>query len=72
VSKAEQVPDPQILNGAQQHGHRYIPKILDHMARGELDTAHLATHVMPLDQGSRGYEMFKNKDDGCIKVVLKP
>ncbi|MHA7219243.1 zinc-dependent alcohol dehydrogenase [Arthrobacter sp. MDT1-48-3] len=60
------------LRGAQQHGHRYIPQILEHMARGELTTEHLATHVMPLDQGPRGYEMFKNKEDGCVRAVFQP
>lgn len=34
------------LSGAQQHGHRYIPEILDHMSRNEVKTEHLATHVM--------------------------
>jgi threonine dehydrogenase-like Zn-dependent dehydrogenase len=60
------------LRGAQQHGHRYIPQILEHMARGELSTEHLATHVMPLDQGPRGYDMFKNKEDGCVRAVFQP
>jgi threonine dehydrogenase-like Zn-dependent dehydrogenase len=60
------------LRGAQQHGHRYIPGILDRMAAGELSTAHLATHVMPLDDGPRGYEMFKNKTDGCVRAVFRP
>lgn len=60
------------LRGAQQHGHRYIPQILEHMNRGELTTEHLATHVMPLNQGPRGYEMFKNKEDGCVRAVFQP
>lgn len=60
------------LRGAQQHGHRYIPQILDHIARGELTTEHLATHVMPLDQGPRGYDMFKKKEDGCVRAVFQP
>ncbi|MGW9552781.1 hypothetical protein ACWG8W_17240 [Citricoccus zhacaiensis] len=60
------------LRGAQQHGHRYIPQILEHMARGELTTEHLATHVMPLAQGPRGYDMFKNKEDGCVRAVFQP
>jgi threonine dehydrogenase-like Zn-dependent dehydrogenase len=60
------------LRGAQQHGHRYIPTILDHIAAGELHTEHLATHVLPLEQGPEGYEMFKNKDDGCVRAVFRP
>lgn len=59
------------VRGAQQHGHRYIPQILQHIANGELSTEHLATHIMPLDQGPRGYEMFKNKQDGCVRAVFQ-
>ena len=60
------------LRGAQMHGHRYIPEILRLMARGEVTTAHLATHVMPLEQGPEGYRMFKEKKDGCIRAVFRP
>jgi threonine dehydrogenase-like Zn-dependent dehydrogenase len=60
------------LRGAQQHGHRYIPMILNRMATGEIKTEHLATHVMSLDDGPRGYEMFKTKEDGCVQAVFRP
>ncbi|MDZ5661767.1 zinc-dependent alcohol dehydrogenase [Nocardioides sp. S-58] len=60
------------VRGAQQHGHRYIPRILQHIADGELSTEHLATHVMPLDQGPQGYQMFKEKQDGCVRAVFQP
>jgi threonine dehydrogenase-like Zn-dependent dehydrogenase len=60
------------LRGAQQHGHRYIPRILEHIAAGELSTEHLATHVMSLDEGPRGYRMFKEKQDGCVRAVFRP
>ena len=60
------------LRGAQQHGHRYIPEILDLMSRDEVKTEHLATHVMPLDDGPKGYRMFKNKEDGCVRAVFRP
>jgi threonine dehydrogenase-like Zn-dependent dehydrogenase len=58
--------------GAQMYGQRYIPEILDRIAAGDLHTDHLATHVLPLDQGPAGYEMFKNKTDGCVRVVFQP
>ena len=32
----------------------------------------LATHQVPLDEAPRMYELFQKKQDGCIKVVLKP
>jgi len=60
------------LRGAQQHGQRYLPEILDLMSRDEVKTEHLATHVMSLDHGPRGYEMFKNKEDGCVRAVFRP
>jgi threonine dehydrogenase-like Zn-dependent dehydrogenase len=60
------------LRGAQQHGERYIPMLLERMASGELQTAHLATHVMSLDEGARGYDLFKNKKDDCVRTVFKP
>jgi threonine dehydrogenase-like Zn-dependent dehydrogenase len=60
------------LRGAQQHGHRWIPMLLERMARDELVTEHLATHVMPLSEAPRGYEMFKNKEDNCVRAVFTP
>jgi threonine dehydrogenase-like Zn-dependent dehydrogenase len=60
------------LRGAQQHGHRYIPMLLERMERGELVTEHLATHTLPLDQGPYGYRMFKEKLDGCVRSVFLP
>lgn len=60
------------IRGAQQHGQRYIPMLLERMAAGELTTEHLATHVMPLSEGPRGYEMFKQKTDDCVRAVFQP
>jgi threonine dehydrogenase-like Zn-dependent dehydrogenase len=60
------------IRSAQQHGHRYIPMLLDRMEQGELKTEHVLTHELPLDQGPRGYVMFKNKLDGCVRAVYRP
>jgi threonine dehydrogenase-like Zn-dependent dehydrogenase len=58
--------------GAQQHGHRYIPMLLKRMASGELSARQLATHEMSLDDAPRGYDMFKHKRDGCVRVAFRP
>jgi threonine dehydrogenase-like Zn-dependent dehydrogenase len=58
--------------GAQQHGQRYVPMLLKRMASGELSARHLATHEMPLDDAPRGYDMFKHKKDGCVRVAFRP
>jgi hypothetical protein len=60
------------LRGAQQHGHRYIAEILERMSRDEVKTEHLATHVMPLDDGPKGYRMSEDKEDGCVRAVFRP
>lgn len=60
------------LRSAQQHGHRYIPMLLERMSRDELTTEHLATHVMPLENAPEGYAMFKDKTDGCVRAVFQP
>ena len=60
------------LRGAQQHGQRYVPMLLDRIARGEITTSHLATHVMSLDDGPHGYDLFKHKQDGCVRAVFRP
>jgi threonine dehydrogenase-like Zn-dependent dehydrogenase len=60
------------LRSAQQHGQRYIPMLLERMARGELRTRHLATHVMPLAKAAQGYDLFKNRRDGCVRAVFTP
>lgn len=60
------------LRGAQVHGPRYIPRLLEWMESDDLVTEHLATHVMPLDEAPRGYELFKEKQDGCVRAVFTP
>ncbi|MHC9291557.1 zinc-dependent alcohol dehydrogenase [Mycobacterium sp. LTG2003] len=60
------------LRTAQQHGQRYIPQFFDYVAQGDLDPSILITHDLPLHEGVRAYDMFKNKTDGCIRAVLRP
>jgi threonine dehydrogenase-like Zn-dependent dehydrogenase len=60
------------VRGAQIHGQRYIPMLLERMARGELVTEYLATHVMPLAEAPEGYRIFKQKEDNCVRAVFLP
>jgi threonine dehydrogenase-like Zn-dependent dehydrogenase len=57
---------------AQQHGQKYLPRLLEHVAKGELDPSFLATHRFPLEDAPRGYELFKKKQDGCVRAVFLP
>ena len=60
------------VRSAQQHGQRYVPRLLEYVSQGVLDTAALATHRMPLADAVDGYRMFKDKQDGCIRPVFVP
>jgi threonine dehydrogenase-like Zn-dependent dehydrogenase len=52
--------------------HRYMSPLLGRIERGEIDPTRIITHRLPLEEAPRGYEIFKNKDDNCEKVVLTP
>ena len=60
------------IKTAQQHGQRYAPRLLEHVQRGEVDPARVVSHVLPLSDAPRAYKLFKNKDDNCIRVLLRP
>jgi threonine dehydrogenase-like Zn-dependent dehydrogenase len=57
---------------AQQHGQAYLPRLLEHAAKGELDPSFLVTHRFSLEEAPRGYEIFKTKEDGCVRSVFIP
>ena len=56
----------------QTHVHRYLRPLLDRVQKGEIDPSFVITHRMKLDEAPQAYEIFKQKKDNCIKVVLKP
>lgn len=50
----------------------YIPELFKKLTDGVFDPTEIVTHRMPLEQASEAYRLFNNREDGCIKVVLKP
>jgi 2-desacetyl-2-hydroxyethyl bacteriochlorophyllide A dehydrogenase len=56
------------LVNPQQH----VPRLLPLIESGRLDPAELITHRMPLSEGVAGYELFAERRDGVLKVVLQP
>jgi threonine dehydrogenase-like Zn-dependent dehydrogenase len=60
------------IRTGQCHVQRYMPALLERIRNGEIDPSFVVSHRLPLDEAPRGYEMFKNKQDECVKVVLKP
>lgn len=49
-----------------------MPTLYDMIQSEKIDVSDIITHVLPLDEAKRGYELFDTKQDNCIKVVLKP
>jgi threonine dehydrogenase-like Zn-dependent dehydrogenase len=56
----------------QTHVHRYLPRLMEHIEDGDIDPSFVVTHTVPLERAPEMYKTFRDKEDGCIKVVLKP
>ena len=61
-----------ILKGGQAPAHKYIDKLLEYVVQGRVKLDDIITHRLPLSKVAHGYEIFKKKEDGCVKVVLNP
>lgn len=60
------------IRTAQQHGQRYMPRMFDYVQQGDLDPSYLITHDMSLEEAVRGYQVFKSKQEGCVRAVFRP
>jgi threonine dehydrogenase-like Zn-dependent dehydrogenase len=60
------------MKTGQCHVHRYMKPLLERIQNGEIDPSFVITHQMRLDDAAQGYSKFVNKEDDCIKIVLKP
>ena len=56
----------------QTHVRRWTPALLAMIEKGDLDPSFVITHTAALADGADMYKTFRDKEDGCIKVVLKP
>jgi threonine dehydrogenase-like Zn-dependent dehydrogenase len=57
---------------AQTPVQRYLPKLMKHIEDGDIDPSFVITHRGSLEEGPGLYQKFRDKEDGCVKVVLKP
>jgi len=60
------------IRSGQTHVHKYLRPLLDRIVKGDIDPSFVITHRLTLDEAASGYDMFVNKADDCLKVVLKP
>ena len=60
------------IKTGQCHVQRYMRPLLERIQRGDIDPSFVITHRMQLEQAPEGFDMFVNKEDECVKVVLRP
>lgn len=60
------------MKTGQTHMQRYMRPLLAMIEGGTIDPSGIITHRLPLEEAPKAYATFRAKDDGCIKVVLKP
>lgn len=56
----------------QTHMQHYMRPLLQKIEEGEIDPSFIITHRLDLDDAPDAYEMFRDKDDGCVKVIMNP
>ena len=60
------------LRAGQTHVHKYMKPLLQRVQEGKIDPSCVITHRLDLDDADRGYQMFLNEEDQCVKIVMKP
>ncbi len=56
----------------QAPARHFMPELYKKITNNEFDPREIITHKLSLDEASHGYQLFNNREDDCIKVVLKP
>ncbi|HET7360559.1 MAG TPA: zinc-dependent alcohol dehydrogenase [Salinimicrobium sp.] len=78
IGMVNELPFGAVMNKAltiktgQTHVQRYLKPLLEKIEAGEIDPSFVITHRLPLEEAPNAYEIFKKKEDNCIKVVLTP
>jgi threonine dehydrogenase-like Zn-dependent dehydrogenase len=60
------------IRTGQTHVNRWTEDLLRRIEEDQIDPSFVITHVAGLDEGPDMYKVFRNKQDSCVKVVLKP
>jgi threonine dehydrogenase-like Zn-dependent dehydrogenase len=60
------------IKTGQTHVQKYLVPLLKRIEEGQIDPSFVITHRMRLQDAPQAYQMFRDKQDGCVKVVMKP
>jgi threonine dehydrogenase-like Zn-dependent dehydrogenase len=75
---ADKIPLGAIMNRSltiktgQTHMQRYMRPLLERIEKGEIDSTFVITHRLTLDDAPEAFKTFRDKQDECIKVVMRP
>lgn len=61
-----------IVKFGQAPAHKYIDELFKLVLEGKVILNDIISHRLPLLEAAHGYDIFKNKQDDCVKVVMKP
>jgi threonine dehydrogenase-like Zn-dependent dehydrogenase len=57
---------------AQTPVQHYLPQLMERIQKGEIDPSFVITHRGTLEDGPELYKTFRDRKDGCVKVVMRP
>jgi threonine dehydrogenase-like Zn-dependent dehydrogenase len=60
------------IRTGQTHVRRWSDDLLRRIEEGQIDPSFVITHTVSLEEGPAMYKTFRDKRDGCVKVVIKP
>ena len=60
------------LKTGQTHVQKYLEPLMKRIVDGDIDPSFLITHRVSLEDGPEAYKTFRDKKEGCIKVVMRP
>jgi len=60
------------VRGGQSYVQKYWHKLMEYFVTGAVDPSFVITHKLPFDQIVEAYRVFDNKEDGALKILLKP
>jgi threonine dehydrogenase-like Zn-dependent dehydrogenase len=60
------------IRTGQTHVNRWTDDLLRRIEEGQIDPSFVITHRVGLEDGPEMYQTFRDKQDGCVKVVLRP
>lgn len=78
VGTADKIPFGAAMNKGltlkmgQTHMHKYMRPLLERIEKGDIDPSFVITHRLKLTDAPGAYQTFRDKRDGCIKVVMTP